>query len=55
MSQAHIASPRGDWSFSKAHNPVQNVYLREVRDGANQVASIAATALADPAPGCKLQ
>ncbi|TWC30528.1 amino acid/amide ABC transporter substrate-binding protein (HAAT family) [Pseudomonas sp. SJZ079] len=55
MSQAHIASPRGDWSFSKAHNPVQNVYLREVRDGANHVASIAATALADPAPGCKLQ
>jgi branched-chain amino acid transport system substrate-binding protein len=54
MSQARIDSPRGEWTFSKAHNPVQNVYLREVRDGANQVASIAATALADPAPGCKL-
>ncbi|WPC03433.1 ABC transporter substrate-binding protein [Pseudomonas benzenivorans] len=54
MSQAHIASPRGDWSFSKAHNPVQNVYLREVRGGVNQVAGIAAADLADPAPGCKL-
>ncbi|WP_369959161.1 ABC transporter substrate-binding protein [Pseudomonas benzenivorans] len=54
MSQAHIASPRGDWSFSKAHNPVQNVYLREVKGGVNQVAGIAAADLADPAPGCKL-
>ena len=54
MSQERIASPRGEWTFSKAHNPVQNIYLREVRDGANQVVSIAAPALADPATGCKL-
>ena len=54
MSQARIASPRGEWTFSKAHNPVQNIYLREVHDGANAVVSTAATALADPAPGCKL-
>ncbi|WP_439861923.1 ABC transporter substrate-binding protein [Pseudomonas sp. MBLB4136] len=54
MSQARIDSPRGEWTFSKAHNPVQNVYLREVKGGVNQVAGIAAADLADPAPGCKL-
>jgi branched-chain amino acid transport system substrate-binding protein len=55
MAAARIDSPRGEWSFSKAHNPVQNIYLREVRDGANVVVSTAVAALADPAPGCKLQ
>ncbi|WP_137819677.1 ABC transporter substrate-binding protein [Pseudomonas sp. 2FG] len=55
MAQARIPSPRGEWTFSKAHNPVQNIYLREVRDGVNVVVSTAATALADPAPGCKMQ
>nr|WP_017675548.1 ABC transporter substrate-binding protein [Pseudomonas chengduensis] len=54
MAEARIDSPRGEWSFSRAHNPVQNVYLREVRDGTNVVVSTAASALADPAPGCKL-
>lgn len=54
MAQAKIDSPRGEWSFSKAHNPVQNIYLREVREGTNVVVSTAATALADPARGCKL-
>lgn len=54
MADARIASPRGEWTFSRAHNPVQNVYLREVKDGANTVLSTAAAALADPAPGCKL-
>lgn len=43
------AAWRGDWAFSKAHNPVQNIYLREVRDGANVVVSTAAAAL-----GCQL-
>lgn len=55
MAEARIDSPRGEWSFSKAHNPVQNIYLREVLDGTNRVVSTAAEALADPAPGCKLQ
>lgn len=48
-------SPRGPWRFSAAHNPIQDIYLREVRDGENQLVSTAATALADPAPGCKLK
>jgi len=54
MAEAKIDSPRGEWTFSKAHNPVQNIYLREVREGANVVVSTAATGLADPARGCKL-
>ena len=55
MENARIASPRGEWTFSKAHNPVQNVYLREVRNGANVVVDVAREKLSDPAPGCKLQ
>lgn len=55
MENARIASPRGEWTFSKAHNPVQNVYLREVRNGANVVVDVARANLSDPAPGCKLQ
>jgi len=54
MEKTRIDSPRGEWGFSKAHNPVQNIYLREVRDGINEVVSIAAEGLADPAKGCKL-
>ena len=54
MEQARIDSPRGEWSFSKAHNPVQNIYLREVQGGTNVVVGTAAEALADPAPGCKM-
>lgn len=54
MENATIDSPRGEFKFSKAHNPIQNIYLREVQDGENRVIDIAATALEDPARGCKL-
>jgi branched-chain amino acid transport system substrate-binding protein len=47
-------SPRGPWRMSEAHNPVQDIYLRQVKDGRNQVIGIASKALADPATGCKL-
>lgn len=49
-----VKSPRGDFTFSAAHNPVQNIYLRTVENGENRVVDIAAPALADPARGCKL-
>src|SRR5262249_7244259 len=32
MGAAKIDSPRGPLRFNKAHNPIQNVYLREVRN-----------------------
>ena len=34
MAKAKIKSPRGPLSFNKAHNPIQNIYLREVRTAA---------------------
>ena len=54
MAAAKIDSPRGPISFSKAHNVVQNFYLREVRNGRNEFISVAHADLADPAPGCRM-
>jgi branched-chain amino acid transport system substrate-binding protein len=54
MRGAKLDSPRGPMTFSAAQNPVQNIYLREVRNGKNAYVSIAAAALADPATGCKM-
>ncbi len=54
MESARIDSPRGAFTLSKAHNPVQDIYLREVQGGQNKLISIAAKGLADPARGCKM-
>lgn len=54
MGAAKIDSPRGPLSFNKAHNPIQNIYLREVRNGRNEMVSIAQKDVNDPARGCKL-
>lgn len=54
MESAKIDSPRGPFTLSKAHNPVQDIYLRQVDGGSNKVVSTAAKGLADPARGCKL-
>ena len=54
MAAAKIDSPRGPISFSKAHNVVQNIYLREVRNGRNEFVSVAHANLADPARGCRM-
>lgn len=54
MEQAKIDSPRGPWSMSKAHNPVQDVYLRKVVGKENRVTGIATRAVEDPARGCKM-
>ncbi len=54
MGAARIDSPRGPLSFNKAHNPIQNIYLREVRNGRNEMISIAQKEVDDPARGCKL-
>jgi len=54
MAGATIDSPRGSFAMSKAHNPVQDFYLREARGDANPSVEIAAKALADPARGCKM-
>jgi len=54
MAAAKIDSPRGPLSFNKAHNPIQDIYLREVRNGRNARLSVAQAAVNDPARGCKL-
>jgi len=54
VEQATFDSPRGSFTMSKSHNPVQDIYLRKVTDKENTVVGIATPALADPARGCKL-
>src|SRR4051812_29817372 len=54
METAVIDSPRGKWSMSKSHNPVQDMYLRVVENKENKVIGIAAKALADSGAGCKM-
>ena len=54
MEGATIDSPRGKWTMSKAHNPVQDMYLRVVENKENKVIGIAAKALADSGAGCKI-
>ncbi len=54
MEKARIDSPRGAWKLSKAHNPIQDIYLRKVVGKENKVIAIAHKALEDPARGCKM-
>ncbi|WP_338664402.1 ABC transporter substrate-binding protein [Pararoseomonas sp. SCSIO 73927] len=54
MKGARIDSPRGAFTLSPSHNPVQNIYLREARGGQNRVVGVAAEALADPGTGCRM-
>ena len=51
---AEIDSPRGTFTISKSHNPVQDFYLRKVVGKVNVVESIASKALADPGRGCNM-
>ena len=54
MAAATINSPRGTFTLSISHNPVQNFYLREAKGGLNQVIGIAAENLNDPGTGCEM-
>ncbi|MFN7307220.1 MAG: ABC transporter substrate-binding protein, partial [Acetobacteraceae bacterium] len=54
MRSARIESPRGTFTLSPQHNPVQDIYLREARGGQNQVIGVAAEKLADPGTGCRM-
>jgi branched-chain amino acid transport system substrate-binding protein len=47
-------SPRGVWRMSRAHNPIQDIYLRQVVDGEQKLLGVAAAQLEDPAAGCKM-
>ena len=53
-----IDSPRGPFRLSKAHNPIQNIYVRQVVMGAdgpeNRIIDMAAEALEDPGTDCPM-
>ena len=55
MEKAKIDSPRGAWTMSKAHNPIQDMYLRKVVGTENKVTGVAVKALDyPPASMCKM-
>jgi branched-chain amino acid transport system substrate-binding protein len=54
MAKARIDSPRGAFTLSRSHEPVQDFYLRKVAGTKNQFVSVAVKALADPSPGCTM-
>jgi len=54
MRKTVVDSPRGKFTISPAGNPVQDIYLREVKGNNNEFRSIAVKSLSDPARGCKL-
>ena len=54
IAKAVIDSPRGKFSLNSAHNPVQDIFLREAKGPNNEYRGVAVKALADPGRGCKL-
>ena len=54
LEKAKIDSPRGPFTISKSHNPVQDLYLRQVVGKENKVIGIASKGLEDPGRGCKM-
>ena len=53
VEKARIDSPRGPFTLSKAHNPVQDIYLRQVTGKENKLVGVASKSLADPGRGCR--
>ena len=49
-----IDSPRGVFTLSKSHEPIQDIYLRQVYSGDEKLLGIAHKALADPGTGCTM-
>ena len=54
LRKATIDSPRGKFTISKSHNPVQDMYLRQVSGKENKVVGVASKALEDPGRGCRM-
>ncbi len=54
LEKAKIDSPRGAFTLSKSHNPVQDLYLRQVVGKENKVIGVASKGLEDPGRGCKM-
>ncbi|HET7773878.1 MAG TPA: ABC transporter substrate-binding protein [Burkholderiaceae bacterium] len=54
LRSARIDSPRGAFTLSRSHNPVQDIYLRKVDGKENKTVRVAVKALADPGRGCRM-
>jgi branched-chain amino acid transport system substrate-binding protein len=54
VTTAKIDSPRGAFTIGASHNPVQDMYLRQVVGKDNKVIGVATKSLADPGRGCKM-
>ena len=54
MKKASIDSPRGKFTLSPQHNPVQDIFLREAKGTNNEYRGVAVKALADPGRGCRM-
>jgi branched-chain amino acid transport system substrate-binding protein len=54
VTAAKIDSPRGAFTIGASHNPVQDIYLRQVIGKENRVIGVAVKALADPGTGCRM-
>ena len=47
MEKVTVDSPRGKWRLSRAHNPVQDIYLRTVAGADNKYSGVAVKQLDD--------
>ena len=54
VEKAKIDSPRGTFTLGKSHNPVQDIYLRQVSGKENKLVGVASKSLSDPARGCRM-
>jgi branched-chain amino acid transport system substrate-binding protein len=54
LEAVRLDSPRGTFRFSKAHNPIQDIYLRQVKGGQEVVLGVAMKDAQDPAAGCSM-
>ncbi len=54
LRKAKIDSPRGPFTLSRNHDPVQDFYLREVGGKINKSIGIASKGLSDPGKGCNM-
>ena len=54
LRKAKIDSPRGPFTLSKSHNPVQDIYLRQVVGKENKSIGIASRNLTDPGRSCRM-
>ena len=54
MRKATRDSPRGKFTLSASHNPVQDMFLPDAVGKNNEHKGVTVKALADPGRGCKM-